>query len=100
MKLSALARQAIYDWVGFMTEPEVFKAAEESRSRWLNGVNLFKNDSMDASEIVKCACRCGRSPEHGRASSLHGGVDATPAPHSVPVQGTQVPPDTGRRVGV
>ena len=28
MKISALARQAIYDWVGYMTEAEVFNAAE------------------------------------------------------------------------
>ena len=39
MKLSALARQAIYDWVGFMTEPEVFKAAEElDEARWRQSV--------------------------------------------------------------
>ena len=39
MKLSALARQAIYDWVGFMTEPEVLKAAEElDEARWRQSV--------------------------------------------------------------
>ena len=39
IKLSALARKAVYDWVGFMTEPEVFKAAEElDEDRWRQSV--------------------------------------------------------------
>lgn len=39
VRLTALARQAIYDWVGFMTEPEVFKAAEAmDQARWRQSV--------------------------------------------------------------
>ena len=39
MKISALARQAIYDWVGYMTEAEVFKAAEAlDQARWRQSV--------------------------------------------------------------
>ena len=39
VKLSALARDAIYSWVASMTEPEVFKAAEElDQARWRQSV--------------------------------------------------------------
>ena len=39
MKLAELGRQAIYDWVGFMTEPAVFKAAEEfDEARWRQSI--------------------------------------------------------------